>query len=153
MKENRHRGKHNNRWIYGGFYKHENRTINPIGDSLQEKDLDYLIIKSGFSDWNMPRGIEVFKVIPESVGEYTGLKDKEGKYIYTGDIVHTEGYYPGEGWFDTGEHDYNFEATVVWDEKELTYKCGGYRLSELDEIIIIGNIFENPELIKEEINE
>lgn len=82
--------------------------------------------------------------------QWTGMKDNYGKDIYPGDIIHTEGHYPGVGWFDTGEHDYNFKDIVGWVSRELTYSCGGYKLSELDEITIIGNMFENPELMKGE---
>lgn len=72
----------------------------------------------------------------------TGLKDKNGKLIYEGDIVKTE-------WFD--------EKTiyqVVWDEKMACFCFEGknifYLFDDLpaDVTEIIGNIHENPELLK-----
>ena len=62
--------------------------------------------------------------------QYTGLKDKNGKEIYEGDIVNGE----------LVEFLYNFGE---WDN------CFGYYLPEKEsDREIIGNVFENPELIK-----
>ena len=78
--------------------------------------------------------------------QYTGLKDKNGKEIYEGDILRTEIE-------DNQYRNYH----VKFDEKELSYELYGnddlpYRIcctscnQELFEVI--GNIYENPELIE-----
>lgn len=81
--------------------------------------------------------------------QYTGLKNHKGTEIYEGDIVHARGHYAGEGWFDTGEHEYNFKDEVKWDNDKLAFVCDGYYLHEINIIKIVGNRHQNPELLKE----
>lgn len=86
--------------------------------------------------------------------QYTGLKDKNDKEIYEGDIVRKKCNY-----INTGETKIRLYK-VVWKEdwcawalKKLgncTQSCNMYK-SELNFCEIVGNIYENPELL--EVNE
>ena len=73
--------------------------------------------------------------------QYTGLKDKNGKEIYEGDIVRLF------------EHT-NFDcfAEVIWNEANAKFSKTNSPTSDIfggDEIEVIGNIYENPELLEE----
>jgi uncharacterized phage protein (TIGR01671 family) len=80
-----------------------------------------------------------YEVDPETVGQFTGLHDKSGKKIWEGDIIYLK--------HETG--------LSTWDEsKEIVkfemggFTCGIY--ADLDNICdceVIGNIWENPELL------
>ena len=78
------------------------------------------------------------------VMQFTGLLDKKGKEIFEGDIIRrldgrTDVVVFDQGMFTTKEND--------WDLRWLV----NHRILELDEDIeIIGNIHENPELLKGE---
>lgn len=48
------------------------RTPCPFGDSCREEDVEHLAIRDGFSDWNMPRGMEAVEVLPETLCRRTG---------------------------------------------------------------------------------
>ena len=80
-----------------------------------------------------------YDVRPETLGQFTGLLDKQGKEIYEGDIVIG---------FCTSNH----PAIIEWDAPN-----GGYNIREQDgeyqdidsntRMEVIGNIYENPELL------
>ncbi|NVT47828.1 hypothetical protein HXC78_11940 [Listeria monocytogenes] len=85
-----------------------------------------------------------YKVRPETVGQYTGLKDKNGKKIFEGDIVE----------IDVHDHlDWNvIKGKVIFLEGAwLVTDSGSFAIplwSEINEIKVIGNIHENPELME-----
>lgn len=81
-----------------------------------------------------------WEVIPETVGQFTGLYDKNGKEIYEGDIL--------------SPRDRDVLFVVIWDNDTASFKFKGrYGVYEIDESIlsleIVGNIHDNPELLEE----
>jgi uncharacterized phage protein (TIGR01671 family) len=85
--------------------------------------------------------------------QYTGLKDKNGKEIYEGDILSTSNNDPEYDLWDAKD----FGAVAVyWDGIGWNSKPWSFDLDDDNESIyaikfisIIGNIYENPELLKE----
>ena len=71
--------------------------------------------------------------------QFTGLKDKNGKEIYEGDILSFQ--------FDNPVA--NYKLAVEW-KTGMTECCqnsfDGYETKDLDNAEVIGNIYENPEL-------
>jgi uncharacterized phage protein (TIGR01671 family) len=74
---------------------------------------------------------------PETVGQYTGLTDKNGKKIFVGDIVVAEDYVYVCRW-----NECNIEFELA-NEVESFGMCYVY-----PDIEVIGNIHDNPELLK-----
>ncbi|EJM2914828.1 hypothetical protein NN806_002401 [Listeria monocytogenes] len=112
-------------WAYGGIF--ENKIIT--------RNLDMNSHYHGF--------ISEIEIDLKTIGQYTGLKDKNGKKIFEGDIVNCK-------FFDRMVGDIagviNF-IDCVWAVSDFKNKRL-YQLIDVDNIEIIGNIHENPDLLE-----
>lgn len=92
-----------------------------------------------------------FEVIPETVGQYTGLTDKNGKKIFEGDIVKEEDcVHNGEVQIYGRKWVVYFDKGVFFGWRKGYKSCGLSKfIPNISGIEIIGNIHDNPELLKE----
>ena len=87
-----------------------------------------------------------YEVRPETICQYTGLKDKNGNKIWENDIVKKVDT-NGLGWHRERNCKVSFDKEGYW---LLTTEYGdGYWIGEVDieQLEVIGNIFDNPELL------
>lgn len=78
----------------------------------------------------------------DSLGQFTGLKDKKGKEIYGGDILSNGTIKWKVIWVKRGE---GLEDGYVWGHAP---DYAGFNVPfDLEDFEVIGNIFENPELL------
>ena len=98
------------------------------------------------------------EVIPETVGQYTGLDDKNGVKIFDGDILLEkdagvwEKFTKADGseWSKFAGKREDKKYTVFFDEKKAQFTTEGCWLWALVKLVkVIGNIHDNPELVEE----
>ena len=92
--------------------------------------------------------VGIHQVNPETVGQFTGLTDKNGKKIFEGDIVQYYGTYALEVFIENGHTKTRWFDTVT--NSECTELFFGHDEEALGEVEVIGNIHDNPELLREE---
>lgn len=117
-REIKFRGKRldNGEWVYGDLFQIGVRPAKAIWTIAEE-------------DW--------IEIDPATVGEYTGLKDKNGREIYEGDIVRID-------WM-------NDLYSVVYDCASFLISATGTIRHDLFNVVkgaeVLGNINDNPELL------
>ena len=134
MRDYLFRGKRvdNGEWVYGNFVK---GCVD---------DFAYIV---EFGNKNLCRNF--VEVIPETVGQYTGLTDKNGKKIFEGDIVSRY----------VNRLDKRVNASVKNNTTVASWICEFFLYKDKKEVFlanrvgkndcyIIGNIYDNPELLK-----
>lgn len=150
MRTIKFRGKTNDgEWVYGYYIP-----------SIYE-DVDIITVLEFF---NLKH--KNYAVLKETVGQFTGLFDKNNREIYEGDIVKYTRYKVRSEYFkkDFIENVY----VVYWNEEKHAFYCttkfesgggaSGYldfhdERAEKEEIEVIGNIHDNPELLEGGNNE
>ena len=89
--------------------------------------------------------VSMKEVIPETIGQYTGLTDKNGKKIFEGDIVvvYARGYHTvcTVSWAETVAHFQLWQINTI-PKTSTNLNLGNYDCE------VIGNIHDNPELLK-----
>lgn len=113
-------------WIEGDGI-HYPKSINYLGtcwiDGMEDRANDWI------------------QVDPATVGQFTGLCDKNGKKIFEGDVV-----FAGYGEYYQGTHEHSTTIIIdMADYEPLNALCNA------NEVQVIGNIHDTPELATEEV--
>ena len=128
---------------YEGYYIHLHKTtycFTSDYDKHPDNDIHQIVIER-MTDWGLPNQHYRVDVDPKTVGQFTGLADKNGKKIFEGDIVR---YMNKE------------TMVVVWNKDSasfvIAYSAINFNyLATISNghiyLEVIGNIHDNPELL------
>ena len=116
-----------NEWFFGNLIDKGNGCFQILEKNPKIWDLSY----------------DGITVIPESIGQFTRLHDKNGKEIYEGDVLNFGNNNPVEVKFENGAFTV-FSEPLGWDFDSDDMPI----LTDFKYCEIIGNSFENPELLE-----
>lgn len=122
----------NGEWVEG-YYAIRNKRPVIYSGRVNVKESSYI----GHGLYEEYECDERFAVDPDTVCEWTGLTDKNGKKIFEDDIVLVSGKHVDHVIFSSGC--FCMENQMIF--YEFTYQCE-------DSLEVIGNIYDNPDLIK-----
>lgn len=97
-----------------------------------------------------------YEVLPESLCWYTGMIDKNNERIYTNHIVRVEGCTTGYGLNNDLaivsylQQECGFVLILPNGDRRLGHRATGSSYCKDTQLEVVGNIFSNPELVKEE---
>ena len=138
----RGKSKHTGEWVTGAYVSKNwylNKGVVEESNIISYEDGDECL-------WHL--------IIPESISEFTGLTDKNGKKIFEGDIVNRGGgFYVvryGKHLIDCCGCCYEYHQSVGFYLERDGYNKKSI-ISDYDtwnDLYIIGNIHDNPELLK-----
>ena len=150
-------------WVQGSYWELRETTYCFQSDYDRHPDnTKYYIVFDRMTDWGLPNRHLQADVIPETVGQFTGLTDKNGKKIFEGDIVQysieeDQAVFVGAVKFGEFNPDggallntnVGFYVEMVDQEGKRTYmqKDIGFWV-KFRQIEVIGNIYDNPELLE-----
>lgn len=133
--------------LFRGLHRRKGEKVK-----LNGMPVEGMWVYGGYCQYNAERGIiyqkepfNKFSVYADSVGQYTSLTDKNGKMIFEGDVLRLV--------YNGTEHIY----VVIWDNDDLGFKATNGQenygkefeyLGCCEELEVIGNIHDNPELIE-----
>jgi uncharacterized phage protein (TIGR01671 family) len=123
------------KWVYGDL-------ISNIWGNIRTGNPDTSIIPN---DSDITDGYEIQEyivdVIPKTVGQFTGLKDKNGAKIFDGDIIQY-----GKNLYIV-EYHVEIGATVCVRTNDVDH-WPSFNVGTIKHTMVVGNIHDNPELLE-----
>lgn len=135
----------NGEWVTGNLIQNPFfKVVRSWISSEQEDKTRLRSISRTQALWNS------IEVDSSTICQCTGLKDTDGKLIWENDVVVFLDTYSTEN----GQEEMGCIGKVVWDDETISFQVTNRLSSEsyevLDECSVIGNIFDNPELLESE---
>ena len=138
------------KWIEG-FYCSIRETTYCIKEDYDRNPVPthHCIAVDEMTDWGLPNKLRLYEVDPETICQFTGLFDKNGNRIWENDICDRKEKYPEI--VNMSDGDWTLDYSYVFGMEFGSSYCNlGFYVNERKCVEVVGNIFDNPELLQEE---
>lgn len=138
------------KWIEG-FYCSIRETTYCIKEDYDRNPVPthHCIAVDEMTDWGLPNKLRLYEVDPETICQFTGLFDKNGNRIWENDICDRKEKYPEI--VNMSDGDWTLDYSYVFGKEFGSSYCNlGFYVNERKCVEVVGNIFDNPELLQEE---
>ena len=137
--------KDNGEWVEG-YYCKISETTYAFAEDYEKHPIPvhHYILQESMTDWGLPNKFWQYEIDPETLCQYTGLKDKNGNRIWENDVVKDDNKL--------------LLGTVIWLQDDYDYM--GWFLDDENlvepemmketmwrDCEVLGNLFDNPELL------
>lgn len=147
--ENMFRGKTTKgEWVYGDLiHPSSNHVVGCCPSPIEDK-FSFILTKCWVNGGRLgTNGVKW--VLSETVGQNSGIKDKKGKYIYTGDFIKIPDDYKNYG-LNAGEiYEVYFAYGGFRMKPKYRKEAKGFWLEDDGEFKIIGNKYDHPKILEE----
>ncbi len=147
-------GEPTDEWVYGSL-RMDYGGID--SNSLFKRDPDPDLYTVGLRACQIydPKTYSTYAVNSDTVGQYIGLKDRRGQEVYEGDVV----FWIAKDMRGRGRGE---QGAIIWDEHTLSWAiqrdkpcldgrpCIIPRPFDKKHLEVVGNVYDNPELMKSE---
>lgn len=135
--------KDNGKWVEG-YYCKLDETTYCISEDYERHPVPthHYILYETMTDWGLPNRFLQFEIDHDTLCQYTGLTDVNGKKIWENDIVHC-GTKLRVSW-------HHFKASWVLSKKGWLYNHFFGEAVEPEDVEVVGNVFDNPDLLEVE---
>ena len=152
----RGKSKRTDKWHYGSYLKLDKTTYCFAEDYVAHLDnTEHFIVYDEMTDWGLPNKHTMIEVSPETIGQFTGLLDKNNNKVFDGDILQfgerlLAVYWDSERfqWMakEAVEHPFHEYPEKDWNYINLGWIAAEVACLGKMTTPIVGNIYDNPEM-------
>ena len=136
-------------WHTGYYWKTDDTTYCFKEDyDANPNNTHHYILFDRMTDWGLPNKKYQAEIDVETLCEYTGMLDKNGKKIWENDIVKPYDTVTNENYIISWDKEMGAFVFCDINTNNSLYVLVGHYIESIQSVEVIGNIFDNPELLE-----
>ena len=136
-------------WHIGYYWKTDDTTYCFKEDyDANPNNTHHYILFDRMTDWGLPNKKYQAEIDVETLCEYTGMLDKNGNKIWENDIIKPYDTVTNENYIISWDKEMGAFVFCDINTNKSLYVLVGHYIESIQSVEVIGNIFDNPELLE-----